>query len=325
VEVKQFFANSLKPIIGIGGTVGKRTIAEMLRLMEVGDYVIMPLTARQLKGLDISPQVAIMNTVVPENPMEYGDFASYMADLENLTQWQRGQDLCFYDGKNDASWKIAAKSPTQEMAVPSEDGLHLKTTGDNVVTKKRNWLCDGENQLADVSDIRLLPHDWRNALLAIQTARALNVPLEQILNGLRNYKRLPERMQLVLEKNGEKYYNDAMSVTPYSGLAALESILGPKILILGGEEVGLDYTELAKATLQHEVKRVILMGSAAKRMEQALLIARFPNVMNLEVSTMQDVVGAAGIYAEAGDTVILSPSAPNNYGAEFNEVVGSAV
>ena len=101
MDYKQYFANARQPIIGISGTVGKRTIAEMLRLMQIPGYAILPLSARDLKGLDMSPQVAIMSTVTPENPQEYGVFGAYLALLENLTKWQRGNDLCFYDGRDD--------------------------------------------------------------------------------------------------------------------------------------------------------------------------------------------------------------------------------
>ncbi len=326
-QVKQLFATSPDPIIGIAGTVGKRTIAELLRLMHVGNYIILPLEAWQLEGLEQSPQVAIMTAIAPENPQYYGVTAAYLAVLENLTKWQHGNDLCFYDGKSDASWKLAVRSAASEQAVPSDEGVHIVVTGDDIVEPRRRWLYRGEEQLADISAIRLLPHDWTNALFACAAALGVGTPIESVLEGLTNYQRLPEHMQPIREFKGEKYYNDAASTTPLAGLAALNSILGPKIMIFGGEDVGLDYNELALACAKPEqqIKRVVLTGPLAPRLEQAFLTARLAEVVSLPTAPMSEVLEAASIYADPGDTVILSPAAPNNFSADYNAAVGALV
>ncbi|MCL2095216.1 hypothetical protein FWH13_03820 [Candidatus Saccharibacteria bacterium] len=321
--VRQFFAAATHPIIGIAGTVGKRTIAEMLKLMKLGDYVIYPMQARDLRGLDMSPQVAVLNTIDIENPVEYGEFKDYYNVLENVTHWQRENDLTVYDARDEECFRMAAESKGRKVAVPNNDGLHLEFTGDSITEEKKIWLVDDMEKLAEVTDLRLYPHEWHNALMALGVARALGMDMEKAVESLREYKRLPEHLQLVRTVDDEDFYNDAASVVPMATMAALRAIMKPKILLVGGQEVGLDYTLLASKCQELGVKRVMLLGETAKRLQQEFLVARFPNVENLATSTVGDVVRAMTIYAETGDAVILSPGAPNSWGGEFTEAVNS--
>ena len=67
-----------------------------------------------------------------------------------------------------------------------------------------------------------------------------------------------------------KYYDDSISTTPGSAIAALKAFAEPKILILGGSDKGADYSELAKEIARQNVRSIIINGANADEIREVL-------------------------------------------------------
>src|SRR5690606_4529953 len=88
---------------------------------------------------------------------------------------------------------------------------------------------------------------------------------EAISRGLRSFSGLEHRLKLVGDVSGVKFYDDSIATTPGSALAAIRSIEGPKLLILGGVDKGGDYTELID-TCANTQTAVLAIGANGEAM-----------------------------------------------------------
>ena len=133
-------------------------------------------------------------------------------------------------------------------------------------------------------------HNVANALAA---CALVDVPLE----GLRSFKGLPHRLELVGVRSGKEWYDDSKGTNVGATVAALRGLGKKVVLILGGEGKGQDFTPLrepVKAFAPH----VLLIGRDAPLIAKAVGGERC-------ASLEEAVQKAARLQAQA---VLLSPA-----------------
>ena len=92
---------------------------------------------------------------------------------------------------------------------------------------------------------------------------------------------------------------------PTATVACIESVPGPKILLLGGADKKLDFTGLKQALRVHQdaIRGIVLLeGSATDRLAENLPFPVAGRYQDLEQALAQAVA-----LARSGDAVILSP------------------
>ncbi len=89
-------------------------------------------------------------------------------------------------------------------------------------------------------------HNFGNAAAAAAAATTLGVAPETIVQGLRRFRALPHRLELVATKGGVEYYNDSKATTPVSTIRALQAFEQPLILLAGGYDKGTPFDELGQ-------------------------------------------------------------------------------
>ena len=149
-------------------------------------------------------------------------------------------------------------------------------------------------------------HNVDNALAALALGDAADIPMNAMLDTLKNFKGLKHRCEFVASKNGVEFYNDSKGTNIGATLAAIQGLArDPQqlIVILGGEGKGQDFTELAPA-LKSINSQAVLIGRDAPLIENALV-----DVTKItHASSMQDAVSKALALANSGDAVLLSPA-----------------
>ena len=310
----EFFDKCPAPIIGVTGTKGKGTtcslIAAILRqagqtvhlVGNIGvpaldvlpkikktDIVVYELSSFQLWDLEKSPHIAVVLMIEPDHLNVHADFGDYLAAKRNIARFQSQEDYVIYNSQNDFSREIAASSPAQKKEYP------FYITNDII------------------SAIRLPgKHNIDNVCAAILAAKAIqsDITNDEIKAGLSDFTGLPHRLKFVAEKNGVKYYDDSISTTPGSAIAALKAFTEPKILILGGSDKGAEYEELAQEIARQQMRAVIVNGANTSEIIEILHKNEVScQVVQLEMAPMPTVVEAAANQAQPGDVVILSPAA----------------
>jgi UDP-N-acetylmuramoylalanine--D-glutamate ligase len=147
-------------------------------------------------------------------------------------------------------------------------------------------------------------HNASNALAACALARSLGASREALAQGLRSFKGLPHRLQLVAERGNVAWYDDSKGTNVGATVAALQGLGSPALLIAGGEGKGQDFAPLAPAVAAH-ARHVLLIGRDAPMIERALAASGVP----LErCATLEQAVARAAQLARAGDAVLLSPA-----------------
>jgi UDP-N-acetylmuramoylalanine--D-glutamate ligase len=340
----EFFDKCPAPIIGVTGTKGKGTTCSLIAsiLQQAGqtvhlvgnigvpaldvlpkikkdDIVVYELSSFQLWDLEKSPHIAVVLMIEPDHLNVHADFADYLNAKKNIRRHQGISDKCIYHPTNKYAQKVAA-TPLDELLDTGDDhgdalnfAQRYAIPDDDQVYVQDGYFCVQNRQICSTNHL-LLPgaHNLENACAAMSAVTELPIAVtdEQYAAGLESFTGLPHRLKFVAEKNGVKYYDDSISTTPGSAIAALKAFTEPKILILGGSDKGADYTELAQEIVRQQMRVVIVNGANASEIAEILRKENVScQIVQLEMATMPMVVETAANQAKSGDVVILSPAA----------------
>ncbi len=166
------------------------------------------------------------------------------------------------------------------------------------------WLARRGSPLLPVSALRISGrHNAANALATLALGDALRLPIQPMLDELREFTGLPHRAQWVGESGGVRYINDSKGTNVGATLAAVAGFSEPLVVIAGGDGKGQDFSPLANA-FRGKVRTTVLLGRDAGLIETALSGVTH----TVRVASMEEAVRAAARFAQPGDTVLLSPA-----------------
>ncbi len=322
---REFMKVCPAPIIGVTGTKGKGTTASLIKSMldaagkktwlvgNIGlgafdvidqispeDIVVYELSSFQLWDLDVSPHVAVVLGIEPEHLDVHRDFEDYLMAKANIAKHQSPGDFVVFNADNDYAKQIADMSTARHIPYQNQTTAHVQD----------GTFYYGEQKLCSV-DVLKLPgmHNQDNACAAIAAVWSWVQDGEAIARGLAAFEGLPHRLKFVREVDNVEYYDDSIATTPGSAIAALAAFDQPKVIIIGGSYKGATYDELAAKLAESSIRKILLIGSEAPKIEEAIKAQGITRYENLGSSvTMVDIVGVAKNAAEPGDVVILSPA-----------------
>ena len=327
------------PIIGITGTRGKTTTAtmiyEMLRqvsrqpaflggnipgqatlelLPVINDidkgWIVLELSSWELQGWhdeNISPHIAIFTNFYEDHLNRYSSMDEYFQDKLAITQYQKPSDWLLVNRNDHWSRQVMAHTPAQIRWFSSTDlpaDINLAIPG---------------------------VHNRTNAAAALAAANILGLDQAQVSRVLANFPGVPYRLQTVTTINGVTFINDTTSTTPTATLAALQAISESVLLIAGGSDKNLDFSEVGQA-ISAKVKRVFLLeGSATPKLIQAISQAKGDKLIHGQYTDIKTAVTAAVAQAQPGDVVLFSPACASfgmfinefDRGDQFNRIIKS--
>jgi UDP-N-acetylmuramoylalanine--D-glutamate ligase len=269
-------------LVGVTGTNGKTTTAELLGVML--DAPVAGNVGRALTRLDgrVEPGALVVCELSSFQLEDVHELACEVAVLLNLEPDHLDRYESF-EGYREAKLRIFERAKTK--IVPR--GLGLDGTE-----------FAGDDELPAEPRIPGA-HNRENAAAATAAARALGISEESIGAALRTFPGVPHRLELVRELDGVRYVNDSKATNVAAALRALATYeQEPVHLILGGSRKGEDFAPLA-AAIGPNVKSVHAIGETAEE-----LAAAIPQAVRAA-----DLAGALrGIEPQPGDIVLLSPA-----------------
>lgn len=287
--------------VHLAGNIGKPALELLEKNIKPDDWVVLELSNFQLVDLKHSPSIAVCLMIEPEHLNWHPDVDEYLAAKKQLFANQTEDGLSVYYAPNKYSQSLAAASPgvlMPYMAAPGAEVLEEET-----VVIDHKTICKTD-------EIRLLgKHNWQNVCAAVTVVWQI-VPDPKILHrAITSFAGLPHRLELVREVDGVKYYNDSFASQPSATIAALEAVVGAKVMIVGGFDRGLDLEALARACLLHrtDIRRLVLVGASAQRLESELKAHGFTNYDILADKQIEKIVDHARSVSKPGDSVVLSP------------------
>jgi UDP-N-acetylmuramoylalanine--D-glutamate ligase len=288
----------------LGGNIGNRPLLAVIDQIKSNDLVVLELSSfqtKQLAQIQKAPQVALLTNLTPNHLDRHGSFADYCAAKENIFRFQKcdvnhpAVSVFNAADKIGAEWFEKYRSQTGRIC--------MQFSADDISDQLRaQFALPGRANLS-------------NLVAAVCVAGHFGVTDETIESSLPEFKSLPHRLEFVAEKNGVRWYNDSISTTPASSIAALDAFAEPKIIIAGGYDKHLSFTELAQQ-IACKCKAAILMGATAEKIASAIRNSSHVErntryaIRNMQVkivNSLADAVDSAEQLATSGDIVLLSP------------------
>ena len=287
-------------VIGITGTKGKSTTSTMLYtvlskcmkskvflLGNIGEpclnyfdeikedsIVVFEMSCHQLAHNKISPHVAVFLNLFEEHLDYYGTMDKYFAAKTNVTVYQSADDY-FYVGDNVP--KIQTDARVEVVDKPLD--VNMKLLGE---------------------------HNRFNAAFVKEIAVALfGCDEAAVLNVIRDFTGLPHRLELVLEKDGVRYYDDSISTIPEATIKAVESIDNVKTVLVGGMDRNIDYSILEEYIAKKQEVVFICMYESGRRIFDK--VSACTNVIYKD--DLEQAVAEAKRITPSGYACVLSPAA----------------
>lgn len=341
-QVQLFFENCPSKIIGITGTKGKSTtsklIFEILKTAEQSvylggnfgnavislldtlkdeDYVVLELSSFQLQDLTLSPHISVVLAVHSDHLDYHKDVNEYWQAKTSITKYQKDSDFAIINFDAENSKAIGELGSAKKFYIHSRyDAAEPKKIENGFIADKNSGSLilveDGKERVfLSAHDIPLRGfHNLQNIGSAVLVGKIIGVSEDVIHTALRSYSGLEHRLEFVVEKRGIKFYNDSISTTPESSLAAIASFDEPTIVILGGSDKGADYVSFGKEISQHKnLKGVILLGEISGRIAEGLKEANFEGKIFTDINGMQQAFEKIREVVVEGDAVLLAPGA----------------
>lgn len=311
--------------VGLAGNIGN-SYAEQVSVDPNKCYVL-ELSSFQLDGIEFyRPNIAVITNISPDHLDRYNyNFDNYIDAKFRITMNQTEEDYLIYDYDDVEIQKWLNTHETKAQRIPFSISNKLE----------KGVYVDNDQIVVDMSDEKLVlsinelslegMHNVKNVMAAATIAQLKRIRKSSIRESLSNFQGVEHRLEKVAKVDNVQYINDSKATNVNATFYALDSMKTTTVWIVGGVDKGNDYEELLP--LVHEkVKAIVCLGLDNQKLKEA-----FSNIVDnfIEVHSMQEAVQQSKIFAESGDTVLLSPACASfdlfkNYedrGEQFKEEV----
>jgi UDP-N-acetylmuramoylalanine--D-glutamate ligase len=238
--------------VWVGGNIGG-SLLESVDDIRGEDWVVLELSSFMLENLGVlrrSPHVGVVLNLSPNHLDRHGSMENYAAAKRQIVQHQGPRDVKVLNADDPLvrSFESASPSGTCFFSLKEEVAAGASVRGGTLVLS-----MDSMRLPIDLS-FRRVP-GWFNLqnMAAAATATfvaagrdwpAWRETCEAVFN---TFPGVEHRLEFVDEKLGVKYYNDSKATDAEATIAAIETLPGPFVLILGGFDKKTPFDGLARA------------------------------------------------------------------------------
>ena len=289
---------------GTGGNLG---MSSAKFTQEDFDAVVLELSSFQLARAtkNLHAKVSIITNLAPDHIDWHGSYESYVEAKSHVLTLR---DADGWGIIQDRDYDILKPSGKIIVLSWNETPNH-KTDGHIFMSKDKATLTiDGETStLFTYNDTTLIgSHNLENVAMTLCAVKLLGVDVDGRAKFLlEGFRPLPHRCEDAGTLDGVQYIDDSKGTNVAATITAMTCIHGRKIIILGGQGKGEDYTPLAKA-VKSECDYAVLMGEEAPKIQQALEHEGYMNFRR--VNDMEEAVNVSQSLASPGMVVLLSPA-----------------
>jgi len=313
----------------VAGNVGK-PLAD--HLPGDTDVLVVELSSFQLFWAHSFPvDSAVITNIAPDHLDWHGSMEEYVLAKRKLIDLVApGGSLVFQQRDRE----ILEPFPADARLTTLRWGEYAVTEQNEIVLTEDRAIISGGGAAEDLfafSDSPLLGnHNRENVAMALAALRSLGFIFSNPRSYLETFQAPAHRCQFAGKCNGVIFVDDSKGTNVAASVAALESLEGEKIIILGGQGKGEDYLELALA-VKRKARGAVLLGAEKDKIGQALIEQGFSSFE--KTRTMEEAVRAACRMARPNDMVLLSPACTSwdmypNYGERgfhFQRIVRSMI
>ncbi len=303
----------------IGGNIGQ-PLLEQVAAIKPTDQVVMELSSFQLayfhpSSIDSavmfpelaqgwSPQVGALLNITPNHLDRHKSMTAYIQAKRALVEYMDAEQVLILGLDNpitrDIGQSVSAQVRWFSLQAQVDHGACLRDQQVMLVKAGQSY------PVCFLSDIKLRgQHNVYNVLAACAIADAAGANLSALTAIATSFTGVAYRLEPVGEIAGVSFINDSIATSPERLMAALHSFEQPLILLVGGKDKDLPWTEAAQLIVQR-AKHVILFGQAQALIHQALT-AQQRHMPITCCDTLPEAVTLAYTKANPGDMVLFSP------------------
>lgn len=250
------------------------------------------------------PHIGAILNIKEDHIDWHGSFEDYIDSKLKLAANQNENDFLVINHEDEITMKHKEdfKAQIYEFSSLNEvnKGLYLK---DNII-----YLTDKDIKDREVLDVRDLSvigrHNYENVMAAILLTYLYGIALEDIVKAIKTFRSISHRIEYVRTLSGIDFYNDSKGTNVDSSVKAIESFNRPIIIIAGGYDKHIDYTDFVKA-FKKNGKLMVLMGETKYKLKE---LCEKHEVNYILVDDMKEAINTAYKKGEEKDVVLLSPA-----------------
>lgn len=287
----------------IGGNIGTPLIEQVMDIPS-DVCIIMELSSFQLELLDQSPEVALITNVTENHLDIHLTMDNYITAKKQIYAHQDQTNICILNYDDPLTVAMSDQVVGQlfwfSMKTAVENGAYLD--GDRLVFQDKTGIVE----IVKKTEIALLgEHNVANILAAAVLAHLAGASWTAISHAAKTFTGVTHRLEKVAIVDQVTYYNDSIATSPSRSIAGILAFSQPVILIAGGYDKKLSFTEFAKIASQR-LEAIILFGQTAHQIQVAMEVHGFSKIHI--VNDLEQAVKLAHQLASAGDVVLLSPA-----------------
>ncbi|GAA2756943.1 UDP-N-acetylmuramoyl-L-alanine--D-glutamate ligase [Actinopolymorpha rutila] len=297
--------------VWVGGNLG---VSLLDHLDEIGpdDIVVLELSSFQLQRLAPlrwSPQVSVVTNITPNHLDRHGTMARYVEAKQTIVRHQREGDVRVLNADDPFAGEFAGEH--------TEGGPFVRWFGVNTAdggTRIGDEVIEHAGHRLDVRGRRLPGRFQLHNLAAATAVTADTFPGWARAAGevMVSFPGVEHRLEFVGEVDGAAFYDDSIATTPERTMAALATLPGPLVILLGGYDKGLPFDTLG-ARVRERCRAAVVFGQTADALTDAIGAGEESDgaadwIGIHRATSFEDAVARARALARPGDTVLLSPA-----------------
>jgi len=292
----------------VAGNIGIPVLNVFLDEPGMFDVWVLELSSFQLELTSaLHPFVGILLNISPDHLDRHHSQEAYCAAKQRV---YLGAQTCVFN-RDDVATSPDLEHLKKDARIISY-GSDEPSSGDAWGLRHNSFhqlcLAQGNVCIVPVHDIGIQGrHNWMNALASCALADVLGISRDVCVAVLKTFTGLPHRCQKVRVLDNVTWINDSKGTNVGATESAIAG-LGPStdgklVLIAGGQAKGGDF-QVLRQPISEYVRQLILIGEDASLLDKALRDV----VQVYHAASLSEAVNIAKLYAEPGDTVLLSPA-----------------
>lgn len=273
---------SAKPVF-LAGNIG----TPLLSLVhKKNSFIICELSSYQLENLDFSPEIAIFTSFFPDHLDYHEGIENYFLAKTHITTGQNQKGIFLFHETH-------------------------KNTLNDIPTKAKIYMAQSSDPIPKRIHLKG-KHNTENIQIALKGADFLEIPREISEKAVSKFAGLPHRLEIVGEFSGITFVDDAISTTPESTMAAIETFSGKiDTIFLGGSDRGYDFSKLVKKIQEEKILNVVLFPDSGEKIKKIFLEQKSKTPCWIETKNMNDAVKFAFKKTKPGNICLLSTASPS--------------
>ena len=250
------------------------------------------------------PHVSAILNITPDHLNRHHTMECYIEEKEKIAINQNSDDFVILNYEDEVLRKFADVTTASVVFFSSlneiSDGFYFK---DEYI-----WInYKGEhNKLIHKDELKIIGlHNMENAMAAIAMAYVYGVPMDSILNSVREFVAVEHRIEFVEEISGVRYYNDSKGTNVDAAIKAIQAMDRRTLLIGGGYDKGSEYDEWIEA-FDGKVKKLVLIGQTREKIAECAKKHDFNDIVFAE--SLEEAVKICADNSSDGEAVLLSPA-----------------